>query len=68
MYFSVIKKINSFEITVIIFKAYKKLKSRIQKGFLKVLLTKTSFFLYFRDRPKNRKGNKGDAQSIYVQE
>ena len=27
------KKINSFEITVIIFKAYKKCKSPIQKGF-----------------------------------
>ena len=39
------KKINNFEITVIIFKAYKKCKSPIQKGFLKGLLTKTSFFL-----------------------
>ena len=27
------EKINSFEITVIIFKAYKKCKSPIQKGF-----------------------------------
>ena len=33
------KTLNSFEITVIIFKAYKKCKSPIQKGFL----TKTSF-------------------------
>ena len=35
----------SFEITVIIFKAYKKCKSPIQKGFLKGRLIKTSFFL-----------------------
>ena len=25
---------------------------------------KTSFFLYFRDRPKNGEGNKGDVESI----
>ena len=30
------------------------------------LLTKTSFFLYFRDRPKNDEGNKRDVESIYV--
>ena len=62
------KKINSFEITVIIFKAYKKCKSPIQKGFLKGLVTKTYIFLYFRDRPKDGKGNKRDFESIYVQE
>ena len=28
------------------------------------LLTKTSFFLYFRDRPKNGEENQGDAESI----
>ena len=28
------------------------------------LLTKTSFFLYFRDGPKDGEGNKGDAESI----
>ena len=50
------KKINSFEITVIIFKAYNKCKS--------AELTKTSFFYYFRDRPKNEEGNKGDVGSI----
>ena len=28
------------------------------------LPTKTSFFLYFRDHPKNGEGNKGDVESI----
>ena len=28
------------------------------------LLTKISFFLYFRDRPKNGEGNKEDVESI----
>ena len=28
------------------------------------LLTETSFFLYFRDRPKNREENKGEVESI----
>ena len=58
------KKINSFEITVIIFKVYKKCKSPIQKGFLKGLLAKTYLFLYFRDCPKNGEGNKRDVESI----
>ena len=52
-------KSNSFEITISIFRAYKKCKSPIQKEFLKGLLTNTSFFLYFRDRSKNGKGKKG---------
>ena len=52
------KKNNNFEITVIIFREYKKCKSPIQKEFLKELLTNTSFFLYFRDRPKNGEGKK----------
>ena len=47
------KKNNSTEITVIIFRAYKKFKSPIQKEFLKGFLTNTSFFLYFRDRSQN---------------
>ena len=55
------KKNNSFEITVIIFRVYKKYKSSIQKEFLKGLLTNTSFFLYFRDHPKNSEGNKRDV-------
>ena len=28
------------------------------------LLTKTSFFLYFRDLPENGEGNEGDVKSI----
>ena len=28
------------------------------------LFTKTSFFVYFRDRPENGEGNKGDVESI----
>ena len=60
------KKNNSFEITFIIFRAYKKCNPPIQKEFLKGLLTSTSFFLYFRSRPKNGEGNKRDVESIYV--
>ena len=52
------QKNNNFETTVIIFRAYKKCKSPIQKEFLKGLLTNMSFFLYFRDRPKNGEGKK----------
>ena len=58
---------NNFEIIVIIFRACKKCKS-IQKEFLKRLLTNTSFFLYFRDCPKNGEGKKRDVECIYVQE
>ena len=36
------KKISSYEITVFIFKVFKKFKS--------IQVTKASFFLYFRDR------------------
>ena len=28
------------------------------------LFTKISFFVYFRDRPENGEGNKGDVESI----
>ena len=31
---------------------------------MKELLTKTLFFLYFRDRPRNGEGSKGDVESI----
>ena len=39
-----------------------------EKGDFKIteLLTKTFFFLYFRDRPKNGEGNKEDIESIYA--
>ena len=52
----------------VIFRAYKKCKSPLQKEFLKGLLTNTSFFLYFKHRPKNSEGKKRDVESIYVQE
>ena len=58
------KKNNGFEITVIIFRAYKKFKSPIQKEFLKGLLTKTSFFLCFRDLPKNGEGKRRDVARV----
>ena len=60
------KKNINFDITVIIFRVYKKCKSPIQKEFLKGLLTNSSFFLYFRDRRKNGEGKKRDVESIYV--
>ena len=53
------EKINSFEITVIIFKACKKYKSA-------ELFTKISFFLYFRDRSKNGEGNIQRRRRKYV--
>ena len=62
------RKNNSFEITIIIFRAYKKCNFPIKKEFLKGLLTNTSFFLDFRDRPENGEGKKGDVESMYVQE
>ena len=56
------EKINSFETTVIIFKA---ILSPILKTFKSTeLLTKTSFFHYFRKRPKNGEGDKGDVKSM----
>ena len=64
------KEINSFEITVIVFKAYKKSKSPIQKGFSKRrtsnqnMLFSADLFLFFGDRPKNGEGNKGDIEGI----
>ena len=62
------EKNNSFEITVIIFRVYKKWKSPIQKEFLEGLLTIASSFLYFRDHPKNGEGKRRDVENIYVQE
>ena len=48
------KKINSFEIHVIIFRYIKNVNRPFKKDFKFVeLITKSSFFLYFRDRPKN---------------
>ena len=59
------EKINSFEITVIIFRHIRNVNLLFKKNFKSAeLLTKTSFFLYFRDRPKNDEGNKEDVESI----
>ena len=59
------KKINSFEITVIIFKAYKNVNFLFKKYFKSAEhLTKTSSFLYFRDRLKSGEESKGDVESV----
>ena len=60
------KKINSFEITLIIFLRHtKNVNLQFKKDFKSAELpTKPSFFLYFRDRPENGEGNKGDVESI----
>ena len=51
------KRINSFDITV-------NVNLQFKIGFKSAeLLTKTSFFLYFRDRPTNGKGRKGNVES-----
>ena len=47
------KKINSF-VNLLFKKDFKRAE----------LLTKTSFFLYFRDHPKNGDGSKEDVESI----
>ena len=59
------KRNNIFQFTVIIFKAYKKCKSPIQKGFYKCRTSNQNiFFSSFRDHLKNGEGSKGDAESI----
>ena len=62
------EKINNFEIIANIFKTYKKCKSSIQNRILKgqKILSKTSFYLYFRDTPKNGEWSKWDVDSICV--
>ena len=43
----------------------KNVNVQFKKGFKSSeLLTKTFFFLKFRDHPKNDEGNKGDVESI----
>lgn len=57
--------INSFEITVIIFNAYKKCKSSIQNGFEKCGTSNQNIlFPLLQGRPKNGKGTKRDVESI----
>ena len=53
------KKNNSFEIHVIILRYTRNVNLPFKKDFkFAELHTKTSFFLYFRDRPKNGEENK----------
>ena len=59
VYLRVTEKKNSFEITVIVFKAYKCIRHVKAQNFL-------SFFLYFRDCPKNCEGNKQRRRRKYV--
>ena len=50
---------NSFEIHVIILRCIRNLNLPFKKDFkFPELLIKISFFLYFRDRPKDGEGNK----------
>ena len=54
-----VRKKNSFEIHVIILRYIRNLNLPFKKDFkFEELLTKTPFFLYFRDRPKNDECNK----------
>ena len=58
------KKI-SFKIHVIILMYIRNVNVPFKKGFkFAELLTKKSFFVYFRDRPENDEGNKEDVESI----
>ena len=60
------KKIN-FEISVIILRYIRNVNLLFKKDFkIAELLTKTSFFCYFRDRPKNGEGNKQKRRRKYT--
>ena len=63
------EKFNSFEISVVIFsKHLRNLNLLFKKDFkCAELLTKASFSLYFRDRPKMAKERKKTSK-VYVQE
>ena len=53
------EKNSSFEIHVIILRYIRNVNPPFKKDFkFAELLTKTSFFLYFRDRPENGERNK----------
>ena len=63
------KKNSSLEITVIMFKVYKNVNLLFKKNFKSAgLPTKASFFLYFRDRPKNGEGNKQRRRRKYTRQ
>ena len=63
------RKKNNFEITVIILRYIRNVNLLFKKDFKIAeveILTETSFFLYFRNRPKNGEGNKGGVESIHA--
>ena len=61
------KKNNSFEIHEIILRYIKNVNLPFKKDFkFAELLTKTSFFLYFRDRPENGERNKQRRRRKYM--
>ena len=61
------KKYNRFKITVIIIRYIRNVNLLFKKDFkIAELLTKTSFFLYFRDCPKNAEGNKQMRRRKYM--
>ena len=66
MYVCEREKNDSFEIHVIILRHIRHVNLPFKKDFkFAELLTKTSFFFYFRDRPEMAKEtNKGDVESI----
>ena len=60
-------KNNSSEIHLIILKYIRNVSLPFKKDFkFAELLTKTSFFLYFRDRPENGEGNKQKRRRKYM--
>ena len=59
------KKIAALKLLYLFLMHMKNVNLLFKKDFKSAeLLTKTSFFLYFRERPKNGEGNQGDAESI----
>ena len=61
------EKNSSFEIQLIILSYIKNVNILFKKDFkFAKLLTKTSFFLYFRDRPENGEGNKQSGRRKYM--
>ena len=61
------EKNNSFKIHVIILRYIRNVNLPFKKDFkFAELLTKTSFFLYFRDRPENGERNKQKRRRKYM--
>ena len=66
MYLRVREK-NSFEIHIIILRYIRNVDILFKKDFkFAELFTKTSFFFYFRDRPKNDEENKLRRRQKYM--